>query len=245
MREPVKGELRSYPDLDALARAAATHFVELAVSSITLNRRFSVALSGGETPRAMYQLLATPEFSSRIDWKYVHLFWSDERCVSPEDPKSNYGMAWKALIDHIPILMDNIHRILGEEDPLVAAETYEQDLKDHFKAGLPRLDLVLLGLGEDGHTASIFPRSSATSEMRRLCVAVQHPLTNQWRVTLAYPTINAAANVTFLVAGASKSRMLQIVRSGLNDPEDFPASSVDPGDGTLLWLCDQEARGSS
>ena len=241
----MNGELRSYPDLAALARAAATHFVDLALSSIALNRRFSVALSGGETPHAMYQLLATPEFSSRIDWQYVHLFWSDERCVSPEAPESNYGMAWKAFIDHVPISMDNIHRILGEEDPLVAAETYEQDLKGHFKAGLPRFDLVLLGLGEDGHTASIYPRSSATSEMRRLCVAVQHPLTNQWRVTLTYPTINAAANVTFLVAGASKSGMLRTVRSGLIAPEEFPASAVDPGNGKLLWLCDQGARGNS
>lgn len=239
----MKGELKVFPDPAELARAAAKQFVDLSQSSIAANRRFSVALSGGETPRAMYQLLATPEFAQRIDWKHVHLFWTDERCVPPDHPDSNYGMAWKAFIDHVPISMDNIHRILSEEDPIVAAETYEQELKDHFKTSLPRFDHVLLGLGEDGHTASIFPRSNASTETKRLAVAVQHPKTNQWRVTLSFPAINASANVVFLISGSAKARMLRLVNSGINSPEEFPASAVEPSSGVLLRLCDAAAAG--
>lgn len=237
----MKYELQVYPDPAALSRAAATRFVDTAQAAIALNRRFSVALSGGETPRAMYRLLATPEFGERVDWKHVHLFWSDERCVPPDHPESNYAMAWESFIDHVPISMDNVHRILGEHDPIVAADTYEQDLKDHFKSATPRFDLVLLGLGEDGHTASLFPGTTATQETKRLTAAVQHPRTNQWRVTLTLPAINAAANVMFLVSGSSKASALRVARSGIMAPEEFPASGVKPADGALLWLCDQTA----
>ncbi len=237
----MRGELQVYPDITALARAAAAQFVDAAQAAINLNRRFSVALSGGETPRPMYRLLATPEFAGRIDWGHVHLFWSDERCVPPDHAHSNYQMAWETLIDHVPISMDNVHRILGEHDPIVAAETYEQELKGHFKSALPRFDLILLGLGEDGHTASIFPGWTAADESKRLAVAVQHPKTNQWRVTLTLPTINAAANVVFLVTGPAKANALRIARSGLSAPAEFPASAVDPTTGTLRWFCDSAA----
>lgn len=237
----MRGELQVYPGAAALARAAAVHIAEVAQASIALNRRFSLALSGGQTPIPAYRLLATPEFATQIDWKHVHLFWSDERCVPPEHPESNYRAAWSAFVDHVPISMDNVHRILGEHDPIVAAETYEQDLKDHFKSALPKFDLVLLGLGEDGHTGSILPGSTAASESKRLAVAVQHPNTNQWRVTLTLPAINAAANVAFLVSGQPKANALRIARSGLKAPEEFPASGVDPKDGILRWFCDRDA----
>ena len=235
----MRGELQVYPDPAALARAAATLFVDTAQSAINLNRRFSVALSGGETPRALYRLLATPEFSGRVDWAHVHLFWGDERCVPPDHVDSNYHAAWETFIDHVPISMDNIHWILGEHDPIIAAETYEQELKDHFKSAFPRFDLILLGLGEDGHTASIFPGSTVAEESKRLVAAVQHPKTNQWRVTLTLPAINSAANVAFLVSGPAKANALRIARSGLTAPAEFPASAVDPTDGRLLWLTDQ------
>lgn len=239
----MSGELRIFPDTAALARAAAMQFVELAAASIALNRRFSVALAGGQTPRQMYQLLASAEFSGQIDWKHVHLFWSDERCVAPDHPDSNYAMAWGSFIDDVPVSMDNVHRILGEVDPLVAADTYEQELKDHFKAPRPRFDLLLLGMGEDGHTASIFPGTSAASEAQRIAIATQHPKSNQWRVTLTFPAINAAANVTFLVAGAEKAGVLRVVNSGLVSPEEIPATGVDPNPGRLTWFCDQAAAG--
>ncbi len=235
------GELKIYPDMAALARAAASHFVDIAQSSIALQGRFSVALSGGTTPEQMYRLLANPEFASHIDWKRVHLFWSDERCVAPDHQDSNSAMAWKSFIDRVPISMDNIHRILGEEDPVVAADTYEQELKDHFKAAVPKFDLILLGLGEDGHTASIFPGSAAATERIRIAVATQHPYSNQWRVTLTLPAINASSIVSFLVYGSAKARMLRIVKSGLVSPEEIPATGVSPTDGTVIWFCDQAA----
>lgn len=241
----MKGELSVYPDATALARAAAAHFVDVSQAAIQLNRRFNVALSGGVTPQATYRLLATPEFSQQIDWKHVHLFWSDERCVAPDHPDSNYGMARAAFIAAVLIREDNIHRILGEHDPLVAAETYEQDLRDHFRSALPRFDLVLLGLGEDGHTASIFPGSAAAQETKRLALAVQHPQSNQWRVTATLPMINAAANVTFLVTGAGKAGSLWIVRSGISALDEFPASAVDPANGVLRWFCDSAAAPGS
>jgi 6-phosphogluconolactonase len=238
-------DFRIYPDVTALARAAATQVVDIAQSAIALNGRFSVALSGGTTPERMYRLLATPEFSSRIDWKHVHLFWSDERCVAPDHPDSNYAMAWMAFIDHVPISMDNIHRILGEEDPVVAADTYEQELKDHFKSAVPRFDLMLLGLGEDGHTASIFPGSTAAIEGHKLAVATQHPNSNQWRVTLTFPAINASANVSVLVSGSTKASMVRIVKSGLVSPENVPATGIEPDGGTVTWFCDHAAAGGS
>lgn len=237
----MNGELRVFPDATALARAAAAHFVEIAQASVALNHRFTVALSGGNTPERMYRLLATPEFSSQIDWRHVHLFWSDERCVPPNHPDSNYGLAQGAFIDHVPISMDNIHRILGEEDPIVAAVTYEQELKDHFKEELPRFNLILLGLGVDGHTASIFPGSTAATESKRLAIAVQHPTTNQWRITMTLTAINESANVMFQVAGESKRNILKVVRSGVRTQSEVPAIGVNPRGGAVLWLCDRAA----
>lgn len=234
-------EVRVFPDTVALARAAAMHFVEIARSAIELKGRFSVALSGGTTPEPMYRLLTAPEFTSQIDWKHVHLFWSDERCVPPDDPDSNFNMAWKSFISQIPIPKGNIHRILGEEVPEAAAERYEQELKDHFKGDEPRFDLILLGLGEDGHTASIFPGSAAVAESDRLVLAAQYRGTKQWRVTMTLLAINAAADVTFVVAGESKREILKLIRTGLNSPEELPAVGVNPRDGTLRWLCDDAA----
>lgn len=237
----MKGELRVFPDKAALARAAAMQFVEIAQASIALNQRFAVALSGGSTPEPMYRLLATPEYACQIDWRQTHLFWSDERCVPPSNPDSNYGLASRAFIDQVPVSMENVHRILGEEVPEAAAVRYEQELKDHFKNGERRFDLILLGLGEDGHTASIFPGSTTAIESKRLAVAVQHPDTNQWRVTLTLTAINESANVMFCVAGESKRDILKIVRSGARTQYEVPATGVDPRDGAVLWLCDRAA----
>lgn len=241
-RDMTNRKVRVFPDRAALARAAAMHFVELARSAIELQGRFSVALSGGTTPEPMYRLLAAPKFTSQIDWQRVHLFWSDERCVPPDDPASNYNMAWNSFISQIPIPKGHIHRIRGEEVPAVAAERYEQELKDHFKGGSTRFDLILLGLGEDGHTASIFPGSVAVAEYKRLVVVAHHPRTRQQRITITLLAINAAANVTFLVAGESKREMMKQVLSGLKSPDEIPAIGVHPRDGTLLWLCDQTAE---
>lgn len=236
-------EVQVFPDKAALARAAAMHFAEIARSAIELQGRISVALSGGTTPEPMYRLLATPEFSSQIRWQHVHLFWSDERCVPPDDADSNYNMAWKSFISQIPIPPGNIHRIQGEEAPDIAAESYEQVLKDHFRDGGPRFDLILLGLGEDGHTASIFPGSAAVSETRRLVLAVQHPRTSQWRVTLTLPVINKASHILFLVSGAGKSEALRIALREGREAAEFPINGVAPHSGQMTWFVDRDAVG--
>lgn len=230
------GTVSVLPDAAALADAAAHQFADLAQTAIEPNRRFSVALAGGETPKATYQLLASEGFRRQMDWRHVHLFWGDERCVSPDHPESNYGMARRAFIDDVPIPDGNVHRILGECDPVVAAETYEADLKDHFKSALPIFDLMILGLGTDGHVASLFPGSAALEEKTRLVVAAQHPQTNQWRVTLTLAVINNAANIVILVSGGGKKEIVERLTRG---DDTLPASRVLPTSGNLLWLLDR------
>jgi 6-phosphogluconolactonase len=230
------GTVSVFPDAAALAEAAARQFAELAQSASDTSRRFSVALAGGETPKATYQLLASEGFRRQINWGHVHLFWGDERCVPPDHSESNYDMARRAFIDDVPIPEGNVHRILGEHDPVVAAETYEAELKDHFKSGLPAFDLILLGLGTDGHVASLFPGSAALEEKSRLAVAAQHPQSNQWRVTLTLPVINNAASVVVLVSGERKREIVDRLRRGDGTP---PASRLLPASGNLLWLMDR------
>jgi 6-phosphogluconolactonase len=234
----MNGTVSVLADAAELALAAARHFAQLSQAAIEAKNRFSVALSGGETPRATYQLLASEEFRRQIDWKHVHLFWGDERCVPPDHPDSNYGMARRSLIDDVPIPADNIHRILGEYDPVVAAESYEADLKDHFKSPLPAFDLILLGLGADGHVASLFPDSAALEEKARLAVAVQHPQSNLWRVTLTLPVINGAAHVNVLVEGAEKAPMIQLLQQ---PSASVPATRVRATNGELHWFLDSSA----
>ena len=232
------GTVSIFPDAAALAEAAACQFVELAQTSVEARGRFSVALAGGQTPKATYQLLASEGFRRQIDWRHVHLFWGDERCVPPDHPESNYGMARRTFIDDVPIPEGNVHRILGEYDPIVAAETYEAELKDHFKSQLPAFDLIFLGLGADGHVASLFPGSAALEEKSRLAMAAQHPQTNQWRVTLTLVALNAAAHVGMLVAGAGKSAIIQRLRQA---DALVPAAMVRPAGGQLQWLLDVAA----
>lgn len=229
------------PNTEALARTAAEIFTVQAHASIQQRGRFTVALSGGNTPRQLYVHLANPEISSQIDWENVHLFWGDERCVPPDHPDSNFRMARESL--HVPIPEQNIHRILGELPPEEAAMRYEQELRVFF-GDIPRFDLVLLGLGEDGHTASLFPASPALYEQARWAVAVSHkvpppPLVP--RVTLTLPVINHAREVIFLVAGREKAGRVAQVIGEMPAPEELPASAVQPLNGNLTWLLDQSA----
>ena len=241
---------RAVPDLEILADAsslaerAAGLFAQMAGEAARTVRRFAVALAGGSTPRQMYVLLAEPAFSSRVDWSRVHFFWGDERCVPPDHSDSNYRMVQEALLNHVPIPAGNIHRIPGELSPVDAARAYEHELQGFFVDGIPRFDLILLGLGEDGHTASLFPGSEALRETKRQAVAVSHstpppPLVD--RVTLTLPVLNAAANVIFLVAGAGKAERLAQVLNGPFQPDNLPAQAVRPVSGYLLWLVDQAA----
>ena len=238
-------EFRVYPDGASLARAAAEHFATLATEALAARGRFAVALSGGSTPHPTYALLASPEFAGRVDWPRVHVFWGDERGVPPDHPDSNYRMAREALLDHVPLPAHNVHRIHGEMEPQQAAAGYEHTLRAFFAQHpgrpSPRFDLILLGMGDDGHTASLFPGTAALHEGARWVVAHYVHKLRVWRVTLTPVAINAAAHVTFLVSGAGKAERLRQVLNGPYQPDVLPVQIVRPTDGRLLWLADAAA----
>lgn len=221
-----------YDTLDGLARAAARLFVGSAEAS----QRFTVALAGGSTPRAAYELLAA-EYADRPFWGHTHVFFGDERPVPPDHPDSNYRMAEEALLSHVTPA--SIHRMQGELAPEKAAALYEQDLAGFF-GGLPVFDLVLLGLGPDGHTASLFPRSPALEEGDRYTVANPVEKLDTQRLTLTLPIINAASEVVFLVSGTDKAEAVAEVLQGEAPPEDYPAKLITPR-GELVWLLDSAA----
>jgi 6-phosphogluconolactonase len=240
-----------FPDPQRLADAVARHVTACAEAAIAARGRFTVALSGGSTPRAAYSRLAAPDSQLPTpDWRLSHIFWGDERCVPPDDPCSNYRMAKEALLDRVPIPPDHIHRIRGEDDPETAAAEYERTLRS-----LHNLDLVLLGLGEDGHTASLFPGQAAVHETDRWVVAVpgssRSPLTAHRspdaalpRVTLTPGILNRARNITFVVSGANKAQTLQRVVEGPFNPDILPAQAIRPGEGRLVWMIDETAAGA-
>ncbi len=228
------------PDADALAVRAAEKFIDLAREAIRDRGRFTVALAGGSTPRKMYQLLK----EATVDWSGIHLFWGDERCVPPGHNKSNYRQAADAFLNRIPIPAGNVHRIHGELSADEAAHGYEIELRHFFGGEIPRFDLILLGLGSDGHTASLFPGTPAIHKTSRWTAAVRHispppPLVD--RVTLTPPVINAAANGVFLVSGADKANILAEVLQNHPGSEMLPAQAVDLVNGCLHWMVDQAA----
>jgi 6-phosphogluconolactonase len=239
----IDSEIVVLPDAEALAQEAARRFAALAGEAVASRGRFSVALSGGSTPGVLYRLLAEEPQRSSIAWKQVHLFWGDERCVPPDHPESNYRLAHETLIAHVSIPPQNVHRLRGELEPAAAARSYERELQDFFCGPKPRFDLVLLGIGSDGHTASLFPRSEALAETGRLAVAVTAHYGDRpaERVTLTLPAINSARQVWFLVSGVAKAEIVQRVLEDA-DPH-LPARLVRPAAGQLTWLLDAAAAG--
>lgn len=233
-------EIRAYPDAASLARAAAEHFVTLAAEAMVIHGQFVVALSGGSTPRIAYTLLASDEFAARVDWPRVRVFWGDERCVPPDHPDSNYRMARETLLDRIPIPTENVHRMRGELSPDQAATAYQAELEAVLGAG-GQFDLILLGMGADGHTASLFPGTAALHEQTRWVVAHYVDKLAAWRITLTPAAINAATHVIFVVSGADKAERLREVLAGPYQPDILPAQIVRPADGRLLWLVDAAA----
>jgi 6-phosphogluconolactonase len=226
---------------EAVAYAGVEKFVTLARNAFAAHSSFSVALAGGNTPRRMYQILAGDPFRSRVDWSMVHLFFGDERCVPHNHPDSNYRMAYETLISRVDIPSSNVHAIRGEGDPRENARLYEDQLHSFFGLSWPRFDLVLLGLGEDGHTASLFPHTDALAEKRAWVVANWVEKLRTYRITLSAPAINGAANVMFTVVGAAKAPALAEVLNGANDPERWPAQLIKPEAGALTWLADSQA----
>ena len=233
-------EVKILPDNAALTQTAAQEFHRLAESAVQERGRFSVALSGGNTPRAIYSLLASEH--KELPWDRIHVFWGDERHVPPDHPDSNFRMASESLLSKVPIPEKNIHRIHAELDAEAAAAEYDQQLVNFFHLSnhdWPRFDLIFLGIGEDGHTASLFPGSQALAETSHRVMANWVEKFKTFRITLTFPVLNHAAEVVFLVSGAGKAQVLnQVLRPGANK---YPAQSVRPENGRLLWLVDQDA----
>ena len=231
-------------DAAGVARNAADLFVHICHRAAP-GGRCAVALSGGSTPKALHELLASPPYREQIEWARVHFYWGDERYVAPDDPESNFRMARETLLDRVPLREAQIHRIHTEmDDPDAAALLYEDELRQEFglRAGqVPRFDLILLGIGPDGHTASLFPHTAALTVTDRLVVANYVPKLATWRITFTVPVINNAANVAFLVAGHDKADALARVLEGPRDPAEYPSQLVAPRDGDLSWYVDRTA----
>ena len=233
-----------FDDAEAVARGAAERFVELGQAAIDARGCFSVGLAGGSTPKRAYELLASEAYREQLNWSKVHIFFGDERCVPPDHSESNYRMANEALISRVSIPPPNVHRINGLGDAVANASLYEDELRTFFNAASwPRFDLVLLGMGDDGHTASLFPGTKALVEPRAWVVANWVEKFGAFRITLTAPAINHAANIAFLVTGATKAeRLLEVLRGAL-DPEKLPSQLIQPLDGSLFWLVDKAAAG--
>ena len=239
MRGP---NVQVFDDAESLARAAAGRVAELARESIRARGLYTVALSGGSTPRRVYELLAGGEFRGGIDWPHVHVFFGDERMVPPDSAESNYRMANEALLSKVAIPPENVHRIEGVGDAAANASSYERELRGLFgEVEWPRLDQVLLGMGDDGHTASLFPGTVALNESRLWVAPNWVEKLGAWRVTLTAPAINAARHVNFLVTGAGKAARLREVLEGERDPSRLPSQLIRPEEGTLEWLIDRAA----
>jgi 6-phosphogluconolactonase len=234
------------PDAAALARRAAQYLVEMTAETVDARGHARIALSGGSTPKAAFQLLADPHrrFRGSMPWDNLDLYWVDERCVPPDDPESNYRMTREALLSHVPLPAAQVHRMEGELDPEVAAARYESELRNSFRlegAESPRFDLVALGMGDDGHTASLFPHTAAIHEMSRLVAANHVPQKDTWRITLTWPVINHASSVFFLIAGEDKAERIREVFMGPRDPERLPSQLIWPSSGILTLFLDKAA----
>lgn len=243
----IQPEIKVLPTPQAIAEEAARRISEAAEVAIALNDRFSLALSGGSTPKLLHQVLAS-EYRDAIDWAKVEIFFGDERCVPPDHAESNFRMAQETLLSKVPIPGDNVYRMRGEIEPNEAAKEYGLMLKEKFgslDAG-PGLSLILLGLGEDAHTASLFPGTVAVAETKHRCMAnyAEHSTTGKsWRITLTAPFINQSEQVLFLVTGQKKAQALANVLEGPRNPTEWPAQLIAPASGKVSWLIDPAGAG--
>ncbi|HSK86982.1 MAG TPA: 6-phosphogluconolactonase [Anaerolineales bacterium] len=240
----MKPEIHIFKNLEELSRTAAYVFVEQAIEAIAERRRFLVALNGGNTPTRLFELLAA-DLHEKVDWSKVHIFWGDERCVPPEEAGSSYGQARELLLRHVPIPDSNVHRMRGELGPVEASKDYSLILKGFAAPPLewPRFDLVYLGMGEDGHTASLFPGLPAAISEPVLPVTAHYQDRPANRVTLTPLVFNSARMVVFMATGAKKSATFAEVLSDRYHPEHYPAQRIKPKDGRLIWLVDEGVAG--
>jgi 6-phosphogluconolactonase len=230
-----------YHSAAELQQKVAERIILLIDQTITLRGVCFIAFSGGETPRPVYRMLGLTPMNKRIDWSHVHLFFTDERMVPPDDPQSNYGMINREFISLIHIPSGNVHRIAGENHPLIAAAEYEREVHEYFNTQIIRFDLIVLGLGDDGHTASLFPGTNVIYEKEAFAAAVYVPRLNNWRVTLTYRTINNAREIIFLVTGKKKANIVEHILKTSSRREDYPAALVRLEDGMIRWMLDKDA----
>jgi len=238
----MKPDIRIFKNIELLSQHAADIFIEQAAQAITAHERFLVALNGGGTPSRLFQLLAT-NYREKVDWRKTHIFWGDERCVHPNDPDSSYGQARDLLLSHVSIPDSNIHRIKGDLEPAEASKDYTLTLSEFASPPLefPRFDLVYLGMGEDGHTASLFPGSPVDVTESTLPVTAHYQDRPANRVTLTQHVFNQAYMVVFMATSEKKAVTLAEVLSDRYNPELYPAQRIDPKDGELIWLVDEDA----
>ena len=247
MPRPVSVTYRVWPTGAEVAAAAAELFASAAADAVQARGVARIAISGGTTPKAMFALLAdrSAPYFERVPWDRLHLFWVDERCVPPTDADSNYRMTNEAMLSKVPLPAAQVHRMEGELEPEVAASRYEAAIRTEFRlegAEIPAFDLLLLGMGDDGHTASLFPHTEALHELGRIVVANHVPQqTQSWRITLTRPVINRGREVAFLIEGAAKTEVLRDVLLGAYDPETRPSQFIRPENGKLTFLLDAAA----
>lgn len=234
-------QIAKFQNSQDLIQEAVKIFIESAQESIRERGRFSVALSGGSTPKPIYRELGNPEHQSQLNWENIHLYWGDERHVPPTHPDSNFRMVQEQLLMRVAIPEENIHRVPAETEIRMAAFKYEEELRSPFNGEWPRFDLILLGMGEDGHTASLFPNSAGLNEEHRWFIANFAPKQEAWRLTLTKNAINAARQIMVVVQGKNKAAMLAEVLTGEIEPQSKPIQLISPNDGKMIWLVEQES----
>lgn len=235
--------IAKYPDLDTLSQQAAQYTVQLANQAIVTHGRFTIALAGGSTPKKLYALLAGEPYRSQIDWASVEVFWGDERCVPPDSEDSNFHMAQEALLSKVPIPASQVHRMPADQpDHETASQAYTAEIRRTFGTeGIPSFDLIQLGIGPEGHTASLFPHQASLHEQQRLVMPVTVPKPPPERLTFTPPLLNAARHVLFLVAGAEKADVVHAILEGEYQPDEYPAQIVRPTNGEVTWMLDTAA----
>jgi 6-phosphogluconolactonase len=241
MQERKKGVIQVCSNAETLSWSATDLFVETAEAAVKARDRFVVALSGGSSPAGLYRNLRKTPWSEKVPWDKTHVFWGDERCVPEDDPRNNARRALGLLLNHVPVPRNQVHPISCERSPQKGAAAYEMLIKDFFAPHTPSFDLILLGLGENGHTASLFPYNPILDEKERLVRELYVSDQDMFRVSLTAPLINQARKVVFLVYGANKSRVLHEVLEGPHEPRRLPAQLIQPTSGELMWLVDEQA----
>jgi len=227
-------------NLNLLAKDLVNYFQDMIAGQLQTQDKINIAISGGKTPKLFFEKLAKSH--NNLPWEKIHIFWVDERCVPPGDAESNYGMTQRSLLDKITIPAENVHPVLGESDPESEAKRYGEEINHHIYSDntWPEFDWILLGLGEDGHTASLFPQSPLLEDTSTISAVAIHPQTKQRRITLTLPVLNHAKRITFLVSGPSKAQIVRKILVPGKTKTDFPATLVNPVSGKCKWFLDKD-----